>query len=173
MAYSNKQEWNNAKNFDWQSKRPAPQKLTKQLSQKGAKVYSVSVSKDDHDRIKATLNTWTVTSLRKNKKATYSFIAKKIRDVVLFIVQDGTQGTWKEQVRCSGEEGLEILEEDYFSTPSQALTFAVKKNKHDLKWVNTRPPSTPDNAFLDEMFSKENYERQGLALERLKKRLKT
>lgn len=171
MPYKDRLEWNLARNADWKAKRPAKQKLTKQISVKGSKVYSVYVGTDDHDRMKAQINTWSVTSLRKFKTARYIGIIKKFRDVKLFIVEDGTYGISKDQVTCSGDEGEEVLEDTYFSTPQKALNYSTKENAHYLKWLKTKPESTPETESMDRMFSAEKMERKRVALERLNKRL--
>ncbi|MEH6454847.1 MAG: hypothetical protein V7749_00865 [Cocleimonas sp.] len=171
MPYKNKSEWNLARNNDWLAKRPARQKLTNQVSAKGSKLYCVYVGTDDHNRMKAELRTWSVTSLRKLKKTTHIGIIRKVRDVKLFIVQDGTYGISKDVVSCLGNEGEEVLDGDYFSTPKKTIKNAIKSNLNCLKWSKTRPLSTPETEAMDSMFSAELYERKKLALERLEKRL--
>lgn len=171
MPYKDKSEWNLARNTDWKAKRPAKQKLTKKVSVKGSKLYSVYVGTDDHDRMKANLCTWSVTSLRKFKTERHIGIIKKLRDVKLFIVEDGTYGISKDQVTCSGDDGEEVLERDYFTTPQKAVDYCIKENAHYLKWLKTKPESTPKTAAIDRMFSAEKMERKKVALERLNKRL--
>jgi hypothetical protein len=170
LSYKNKKEWALAKRKDWEDKRPAKQKLTKQVNVKGSKLYSVYVRTDDHDRMKAELEIWSVTSLRKFKKHSYLGVIKKVRDVVLFITKDGTYGLSKEQVNCLGDEAEEVLDKDYFSTPQKAINFYLKENTHDINWLKLKPPSTPETEKIDRMFSVEKYERKKLAVERLNKR---
>jgi hypothetical protein len=121
--------------------------------------------------MKARVCTWSVTSLRKFKTERHIGIIKKLRDVRLFIVEDGTYGISKDQVSCSGDEGEEVLEYTYFSTPQKAVNYSIKENAHYLKWFKTRPESTPETAAMDRMFSAEKTERKKVALERLEKRL--
>jgi hypothetical protein len=73
VIYKKKSEWQLARNSDWSDKRPAKQKLTKSVSVKGSTLYSVYVGTDDHGRMKAELQTWSVTSLRKFKKVSFSY----------------------------------------------------------------------------------------------------
>lgn len=169
--YKDKSAWNLARNTDWKAKRPAKQKLTKKVSIKGSKLYSVYVGTDDHDRMQAKLCTWSVTSLRKFKTERHIGIIKKRRNVRLFIALDDTYGLSKEEVSCSGEDGEEVLERDYFNTPQKAVDYLIKENTHYLKWLKTKPESTPETAAIDRMFSAEKMERKKVALERLNKRL--
>ena len=171
MAYLNKNEWNSARLDDWESKRPARQKLTKTLCTKGSKLYSVYVGTDDYDRMKAEIWTWSVTSLRRFKKVSYLGESKRVRDVKLYIAKDGSDGYIKEQLTCFGDLDEEVLDDDYFSTPQKALQYIKKENLHYLKWLKVKPPSTPETEALDRMFSVERLERKRIAIGRLEKRL--
>jgi hypothetical protein len=174
MTYENKVEWNKAKREAWEAICPARQKLTKQLSTKGAKLFSTHVGLDNQERKTATLQSWTVTSLSKTKKARHIGLIKKIRSVNLFIDKDESKVEWKETSRLEGNEGDEVFNEDseeFYSTPEKALSYAIKRNLFDLKWSTSRPIESPDDSFLDEMFSTERYDQDKLALSRLKKRL--
>jgi hypothetical protein len=171
MTYESKSDWAKARRDDWERSKPAPQKLTLALGKKGTKLYSVLVHRNDRDQKTAKAKTWEVSSLRKKRKARHIGIIKTVRDVRLFLIDTEFRDEANLQLSCSGDEGKEVIEEGYYTTPQKALSYALKKVEHDIKWSKNRPAREPEERFLDEMFSTAKFESDRDAILRLSKRL--
>lgn len=168
--YPTRDDWTKARLEDWETKRPANQKVPNSLYKKGAEVFTVSVLIDEHGRYKAKVIMLQVTSFAKYSALNRYGKKYKFRDVRIYACWKG-YSMIKKTLRCDGPEGEEELPDGYYSTVNKALKYAKRKNEHNLKWIDNRPETTPETEFLDNMFSKERFQREELALSRLEKRL--